>query len=227
MSEQALADAVSKTLNQRSIVFREKTRFQNQKSFPFFYSFLPYPFQQGVVAPNTGFTTLSAANAEGPDGYLVTAGATLSIAVQMHRDCNYHLLWARYSAWFPGFTAPGEGSRELLVAPQTALQAGRTQLMASDNQRIPYLDFLDVSVFLLSVGGRELYGGTQNDALNPNLHRVIPLPVHSLQKAENGIGQVRTSYLLPASGVVSLRITNNFTEDLRVTGHLFGYKVPL
>ena len=227
MSDAVIAAAAAETLNQRAGDFREKTRYQNQKSFPFIYSFLPYPFQRGVVQANTGFTVLSAADGEGPDGYAIAAGQTLSIAILMHRDCNYRLLWIRYDAWFPGFAAPGQGSRELLVPPQTSLQAGRTPYMASNNQRIPYLDYLEVTAFILSSGGRELYGGTQNDPLFPQNHRVIPLPVHSLQKAENGIGQIRTSYQIPASGVVSLKITNTFTGTLRVTGHLFGYKVPL
>ncbi len=95
-----------------AVQFGEKKRDQDCKAYPFFYNFIRYPYQIGTPDDSyganqaTGIYRVSAADAEGPDGLAIAAGGTLDIPVVMDNDSNFHLLYAKFGAFYQrGFEA--------------------------------------------------------------------------------------------------------------------------
>lgn len=219
-----------------AISFREETRANNVRAFPFLVSFIRYPYQYGAIGED-GFYGNDAASAEGPDGILIPPLSTVQIPLHIDRDANFHMLWMRYVVYNPD-SEPDEvplityGSRTLMGQPSTTLQGGQTPYQASWNQQIPYNSFVDVSVYIRSIGNRDLYGGMALTA-QTNTYAEIPVPIGAIQTSEDGISQVRLPYLIPKDGLIMLKATNNFlnlagaSRPLHIHGHIFGYKVPL
>jgi hypothetical protein len=206
--------------------FGERRRYQNVKAFPYFYGFVPYPFRHSIVNQTTGIYDASSAQAEGPDGFALAAGGTIEIPIVMDRDTSYHLLHVRYGAFLVGATGGAIGSRHFLTGEATAFQGGRSYDVASYNQLIPRWTELDVSVYMVSSGARDLYGGFQRDAQNGSRHE-IPVPAMTLQGDEDGMGELRTAFQLPKAATVSVKIRNRGVTALHVYGHLFGYKITV
>ena len=238
-ASQNRGDVVNLRQSRRGAVsFTEKTRNNNVGAFPFLYSFIGYPYQYGAIS-NAGFYGNTVAEAEGPDGLLLTLGQLLRIPITMDRDANFHMLWMRYTVFNSTITneAPGtalvSGSRSFLVGAQTSLQGGRTPYVASMNQHIPWNSFVDVSVYIRSIGGRDLYGGMAKGA-QTGTYAEIPVPVTAMQTSADGVTTVRMPYLIPTDGVIMVNAINNTSPagvdaaaTLRIHGHIFGYKVPL
>jgi hypothetical protein len=227
-------------LAKRSVKVNDPRRDQRVKAFPYVVNFLPYPYQNSEVNPTTGFYSNTGAQAEGPDGLLIAANqGVLDIPIVMNRDTAFHMLYVKYGAFEPVQEAPLEsGSREFLAEPQDSLQGGNSLFDASMNQRIPFYTMLDVSLYFVSSGARDLYGGFQHEQFScgdPNAAAVIasntraeiPIPAKCLQGQDDGMGMVRTPFQLPAAATVLVRIVNHHTLPLRVYGCLFGYKIPL
>lgn len=212
-------------LNRRSVSLDPALRLKEDKAEPHFYPFVAYPYQLG--SPSTdgrGIYTVSATDAEGPDGILVNNGAIVDIPVRLDRDMDFHLLWVKYAARHIEPEAPTVGSRELLAPPANSLQGGRTPFVASWNQRIPWSEGLDVTVYLLDAGSRDYYGGLQGNSLTRDKEE-FRMPAHAIQSMSDGVGQIRLEAQLSASGLVLIRVENVGGANLRVNGHLFGYKV--
>lgn len=226
MREQQAIAAAKARLKEHAVKFGEERRYDNMRAYPFFYNFIPYPFVQGIVNDATGQYDVSAADAEGPDGLAIAAGGIRDIPIVMDRDTNFHLLSIRYGAWNPDMEAPNTGSRARLLPPNTSLQGGRSMFQAQMNQMDFYSTYLDVSVFMVSSGARDLYGGMQRNPVT-GAREELPIPVQALQGVQDGCGTVRTAFQLPKSATVSIRIVNNFGNTLRVYGHLFGYKITI
>jgi hypothetical protein len=233
-------ELAKKQLAKRSVKVNDPRRDQRVKAFPYLVNFLPYPYQNSEVNQETGFYSNTVAQAEGPDGLLITANqGRLDIPIVMNRDTAFHMLYVKYGAFNPTVEEPlVNGSRERLVAPNNSLQGGRSLFDASMNQRIPYYSLLDVSFYFVSSGARDLYGGFQHEQFScgdpaaaatiaSNTRAEIPIPVKSLQGQEDGMGMARTPFQLPAAATVMIRLINHHTADLRVYGCLFGYKIPL
>ena len=89
----------------------------------------------------------------------------------------------------------------------------------------PLHHFFQVSI-IYQHDSRYLYGGVSNEFTSAA--GVAPLPVDVLQGADYGYGQLKTSHLLPKSGIILLEITNNHaTKTLVVGGCVHGLKVRL
>jgi len=210
-----------------AVRFGEIRRHDKQKAFPFFYSFVGYPYQAGQVNDATGIYSTTAAQAEGPDGLLVAAnGGILEIPIILDRDTNFHLLSIRYGAWNPTVAAPNTGSRARLLPPNNALQGGRSVFQAQMNQMDFYSTYFDVSVYMVSSGARDLYGGMQRNPLT-GARDELPIPLQAVQGVQDGCGSLRTAFQLPKSASVRIRVVNRFTSSLRIYGHLFGYKIAI
>ncbi len=123
---------------------------------------------------------------------------------------------------------PAIGSREYLLYPYYPGAASFTGslLNAGQNARIPYWTELDVSAYMTSSGGRDLYGGFQRD---PKLGATVecPIPLLDLQTSHDGMGTVRTPFQLTKSATVKLRVTSRSAYPLQVYGHVFGYKITV
>lgn len=235
-------ELAKRQLAKRAVKVNDPRRDQRVKAFPYFANFLPYPYQNSDVNQATGFYANTAAQAEGPDGLTIAANqGRLDIPIVMNRDTAFHLLYVKYGAFNPDIE-PGDAamaSREMLVQPANSLQGGRSLFDASMNQRIPYYSMLDVSLYFVSSGARDLYGGfahEQASCADPevggnrygiNTRAEYPIPVKSLQGQEDGMAMVRTPYQLPAAATVLVRVVNHHQFPLRVYGCLFGYKIPL
>lgn len=239
-AQEAAQGLARKQLAKRAVKVNDPRRDQRSKAFPYLVNFLPYPYQNSEVNPGTGFYTNTVAQAEGPDGLAIAANqGVLDIPIVMNRDTAFHMLYVKYGAFETVQEAPLEsGSREFLVEPQDSLQGGNSLFDASMNQRIPFYTMLDVSVYFVSSGARDLYGGFQHEqfscgdpaaaaAIASNTRAEIPIPAKALQGQEDGMGMIRTPFQLPASATVMVRIVNHHTLPLRVYGCLFGYKIPL
>lgn len=209
-----------------AVKFGEVRRYDALKAYPFFYNFVAYPYQAGQVNGNTGIYEVSAADAEGPDGLVIASGASRDIPIVMDRDTNFHLLSIRYGAFNPTVDAPNTGSRARLLPPNTSLQGGRSLFQAQMNQMDYYSTYLDVSVYMVSSGGRDLMGGMQREPLS-GAREECPIPVQAVQGVQDGCGSLRTAFQLPKSASVRIRVRNRFTSALRVYGHLFGYKITI
>lgn len=210
-----------------AVRFGEVRRYDRMKAFPFFYSFVAYPYQAGQVNDSTGIYSTPAAGADGPDGLLVAAnGGVLEMPIVMDRDTNFHLLSIRYGAFNPTVVAPNTGSRARLLPPNTSLQGGRSVFQAEMNQMDYYSTYLDVSVYMVSSGARDLYGGMQRNPLT-GARDELPIPVQATQGVQDGCGSLRTAFQLPKSASVRIRVVNRFSASLRVYGHLFGYKITI
>lgn len=217
---------ISAAAKKPAVRFGEKRRHDALRAYPFYYGFIPYPYQQSQVNQTTGVYDVSAADANGPDGLLVTAnGGILEIPIILDRDTNFHLLSVRYGAWNPSFVAP-DGSRARLLPPANSLQGGRSLFQAQVNQMDYYVTYLDVSVYMVSSGARDLYGGMARNPLT-GAREELPVPTQALQGTQDGCGQLRTAFQLPKSASVRIRVVNRFTSNLRVYGHLFGYKITV
>lgn len=213
-------------LRKSAVQFGDSPRFDSSKAFPFFYSFIAYPYQFGNVNQTTGEYEITTAEADGPDGLLVAAnGGIREIPIVMDEDANFHLLSIRYGAWNPTIVAPN-GSRARLLAPANSLQGGRSLFQAEMNQMDFYSTYLSVSVYMTSSGGRDLYGGMQRNPIT-GAQDEQPIPVQATQGVQDGCGSLRTAFQLPKQATVRIRVVNKFSQDLRVYGHLFGYKITV
>lgn len=221
---------------QRAVSFAEKTRDSNTGAFPFLYSFIGYPYQSGAISQQ-GFSGNTVAEAEGPDGILLPLNVLTRIPITMDRDANFHMLWMRYtvhnSSLNDEIALQVAGSRHFLVGAQTANQGGRTQFQAANNQLIPWNSFVDVSVYISSIGARDLYGGMAKNAQS-GAYEEIRVPITAMQTSEDGVSTVRMPYQVPKDGVIMVKAVNTTdpsaiwtTAALRIHGHIFGYKVPL
>lgn len=218
---------ISAAARRPAVRFGEVRRYDRMRAFPFFYNFIAYPYQTSQLNASSGDYNITAAEAEGPDGLLVAAsGGILEIPIVMDRDTNFHLLSIRYGAWNPTVVAPNTGSRAQLLPPNTSLQGGRSVFQAQMNQMDFYSTYLDVSVYMVSSGARDLYGGMQRNPLT-GARDELPIPVQATQGVQDGCGSLRTAFQLPKSASVRIRVVNRFTSDLRVYGHLFGYKITI
>ncbi len=123
---------------------------------------------------------------------------------------------------------PAIGSREYLLYPYYPGAASFTGslLNAGLNARIPYWTELDVSAYMVSSGGRDLYGGFQRD---PKLGATqeCPIPMLDLQTSHDGMGTVRTPFQLTKSATINLRIPSRSAYPLHIYGHVFGYKITV
>lgn len=71
-----------------------------------------------------------------------------------------------------------------------------------------------------------LTGGLQTGMLRAQVPQAIKQS--TLQGTDkNGLGQLRIPYLNPREGTLMLRVTNRYTKDVFVSGHVFGYKIAL
>lgn len=240
-AQRTAQELATKQIMKRAVKVNDPRRDQRLKAFPYLVNFLPYPYQNSQVNPVTDFYSNTVAQAEGPDGLQVAGnGGRLDIPIVMNRDTAFHMLYVKYGAWEEDPEDPLQrGSREQLVAPQNSLQGGRSLFDASMNQRIPYYQALDVSLYFVSSGARDLYGGFAHEQAScgdpnaspapygVNVRQEYPIPVNSLQGQDDGMGMIRTPYQLPASATVMVRIINWHVTYLRVYGCLFGYKIPL
>lgn len=235
-------ELAKRQIAKRAVKVNDPRRDQRIKAFPYFANFLPYPYQNSDVNQATGFYANTVAQAEGPDGLLIAANqGRLDIPIVMNRDTAFHMLYVKYGAFNPNIEGgdPVMASREMLVSPSSSLQGGNSLFDATMNQRIPYYSMLDVSLYVVSSGARDLYGGFAHEQAScgdsgasggpygVNTRAEIPIPVKSLQGQEDGMAMVRTPYQLPAAATVLVRIVNHHRFELRVYGCLFGYKIPL
>lgn len=223
-----LAQAQASRYAKRPAVrFGEIRRYDRMRAYPFFYNFISDPYQQGQVDSATGIYQVSVADAQGPDGLLIAASSgVLEIPIVMDRDTIFHLLSIRYGAWNPSLSPPNTGSRAALLQPADALQGGNSYFQAQMNQFDYYVSYLDVSVYMVSSGARDLMGGMQRDAIT-GAREEIPVPAQATQGTQDGAGSLRTAFQLPKEASVRIRIVNRYPAALRVYGHLFGYKVTV
>ncbi len=123
---------------------------------------------------------------------------------------------------------PAIGSREYLIYPYYPGAASFTGSLfnAGQNARIPYWTELDVSAYMVSSAGRDLYGGFQRD---PKLGATqeCPIPMLDLQTSHDGMGTVRTPFQLTKSATINLRIQSRSAYPLHIYGHVFGYKITV
>lgn len=217
---------IAATAKRPAVRFGEVRRYDRMKAFPFFYNFVAYPYQFGQVDSGTGVYSTTVTEAEGPDGLAIAAGGARDIPIVMDRDTNFHLLSIRYGAFNPAPVPPNTGSRARLLAPNTALQGGRSLFQAQMNQLDYYFTYLDVSVYMVSSGARDLYGGMQRNPLT-GAREELPIPVQALNGVQDGMGSLRTAFQLPKQASVRIRVVNRFTATLNVYGHLFGYKIAI
>lgn len=209
----------------QAVKFGELRRHDARKAIPFFYGFVQYPFGTMLVNDATGVTEQTAANLEGPDGLPIAAGGVREIPIVMQQDASaFHLCYIKYGAFLSGATGGTVGSRHRLVPPANVLSGGRTLYVAQKNQMIPRWSELDVSVYMTSSGGRDLYGGFQRDP-NTGAMEEIPVPVMALQGDADGMGSIRTAFQLPREATVRVRVQSRAAQALNVYGFLFGYKI--
>lgn len=206
----------------------DKVRGDGPETWPYFYSFIDYPFLKGAPAGNRNefYSLPTGVTADGPDGFTLPASGMVDVNIAIRSDADFHLLQIKYSVWNPTNAAAGvvntDGTREFLAQPQTSLQGGRTLFMASATQRIPWTSMVDAQAFINS--GRDLYGGLQKAGLTQGVSEVF-MPLQSMQGADDGMGQMRLAALLNRSGFIKIRLRNRSTTALRVHGHAFGYSI--
>ncbi len=221
-----MSDVITSTT--RSAKLNAPTRSTLNDRIPFFFGFIPSPYQTGIQSDN-GFTQLSGLNAQGPDGLAVASGGFIDIPLHVPRDMPFYLENIQITAWNPAVEGRGAsigiGSRSILAAPHTLYQGGSTAFTAQAGQNVIYVSFLSASVYLGSGGSRDLYGGTE---LHPQTRQAVevPLQVQSSQSDMNGPTRMKVEALLGQNTVISVRIYNNYTGTLRVNGLAFGYKIP-
>lgn len=203
--------------------FGERRRYHNQKAFPYLYGFVPYPFRHSIVNQSTGVYDATTAQAEGPDGFTIAPRGTIEIPIVMDRDTSYHLLHVRYGAFQEDAAGGAAGSRHFLVGAQDTYNG---PYVAQANQLIPRWTELDVSVYMVSSGARDLYGAFQRDGLTGQ-RLEIPVPAMALQGDDDGMGEVRTAFQLPKAATVVVKVRNRGASTLNVYGHLFGYKITV
>ncbi len=91
---------VDEVLNKRSAEFGMPSRGGDVSHWPYFLSFIPYPYQYASAVDNSGFQGPTLGQALGPDGILIPAGgAPVTIPVPLARDANYFLESIRYAAY--------------------------------------------------------------------------------------------------------------------------------
>lgn len=125
------------------------------------------------------------------------------------------------------FVSAAVGSRDYLLYPYTVGTPNFNNALLNAGQhgaRIPYWTELDVTMHVVSSGGRDLYGGFQRQPLT-GVTEEAPIPMLDLQASKDGLGMVKTPYQLGKSANVNIRVTSRSAYPLRVYGYLFGYKI--
>ncbi len=212
-----------------SVTLDAPTRSTRNDRVPFLIGFIPWPYEIGTMETPSGFITMSGADAQGPDGILVTSGGLTDVVLKVPRDCPFLLQWIRFSAWNPAVEAhaAGIGARSRLIAPKTlyGTPGVTSQFTAEGGQNLSYNTFLDASVYLGSAGSRDYYGGAE---IHPQSRQMVdvPLEVQALQGDQDGPCGLKVEALLGQNTTITLRLRNNYTGSLRVNGFAFGYKLP-
>lgn len=213
----------------RSVDLDTATRTSRNDRIPLFIAFIPWPYQIGTQG-DSGFVTLSGADAQGPDGLQILSGNFIDIILKIPRDMPFRLESFRFTAWNPAVTDRGDnsiGSRSILAQPATLYSGSGTSSVftAQAGQNIIYTSYLAASVYLGSAGSRDQYGGME---IHPQTRETVevPLQVQSAQSDMNGPTVMKVRALLGQNTTVTLRIRNNYTGTLRVNGCAFGYKIP-
>ncbi len=119
------------------------------------------------------------------------------------------------------------GSRDFLLGEQDFLSAPGTSspFTAQAQQLVPWNSYVEVSVWLISGGDRDYYGGQQFSPQAGGV-AVLPDPVTALSGRQDGPGQLAIRALLAKNTTVRVQARNTHpTETLRLNGTLFGYKV--
>lgn len=185
-----------------------------QKVFPFMYSLVDSEndtWEENKVTDNL--------DSIGP---LVVSGGTILHPVRMRPDYNFKMLWIKYSAyWFDS-----QNSEYLWYEPVTGwsglLEAGDVQTQIGT----PLVQSIRVSLSVHGPDGRYIYGGHNQDNAINNLGPLLPVQPTTIQGYDFGWGQIRTEYLVPKSGTLLFRFTNNHAiKDLRIAGLIYGMKI--
>lgn len=118
------------------------------------------------------------------------------------------------------------GSREYTLTNSGGAAGASSLFNAHRNVRIPYWTELDISVYMASSGARDLMGGFQREPLLGATEEQ-PIPLLDFETTEDGLGMVKFPFQLTKSATVNLRFRSRSAFNLRVYGHLFGYKITL
>jgi hypothetical protein len=92
MNENTYKDAAL-VLNRRSVEFGEDMRYQDQKAWPFWYPFIPWPYLN-TDELNGGLGLM---------GHRVPAGRIVDIPVNLARDAAFRLINLKYTVYRPGY----------------------------------------------------------------------------------------------------------------------------
>lgn len=161
--------------------------------------------------------------------YFVTNSSATSFTIALTSG-GASIVWTAASGLAVKFVIvdASQGTREYLLttAAGAPAVAGDGMFNAARNTRIPYWTELDVSLYLMSSGARDLYGGFQREPIGGATEEA-PIPILDLQGSQDGIGMVKTAFQLTRSALVLIRFTSRSAFPLRVYGHLFGYKITV
>lgn len=216
--------SVRDMLDKRSVEFGMPSRGSLQASWPFFAGFVPYPYRYDTSA---GDHPVSAADAIGPDGILIPAGgAPVDFYVPLPRNAPFMLERITYSAHRENAEGGSDGSRGYLAGQGDlySVPGASSQYTAQGFQYRSYNEFIRVSVWLDSAGGRDYMGAEQYTSVSGEFMEV-PITVSALQSKDDGPSTVTMRALLAGNTVLRFRARNIANFDLRLNGNAFGYQI--
>ena len=190
-----------------------------QQAFPFIYTFVPTDKDTWEIDRLTN-------NLSGI-GPAIPPGVTLLHQVRLDADCNFLMLWIKYTVYW---LDPRTGTY-VWYEPVTGY-GGQWFLDPGDYQTVigtPLTNSILASVWMQGPDSRTLYGGQATTMLAANAYvGKVPVPLSTLQGYDFGYGQVRTPYFLPANGMMMFELTNTHTIKTLVVGAIiYGLKVRI
>jgi len=200
----------------RAVRFGETVErgLEEQKIFPFFYSFVNA--ENDAWLPNSGTLAGNLAGI-GPG---IAPGATVELPIRLDPDYAFKLFSLRYTVYVIN-PRVGAGIYEWYEAPAVWFLENDTFAIGTE-----YLRYLFVTL-RSGTDGRYFYGGSRTD-LYSGINAENPYRVVNTQGNLEGVGTIRMGHWLPRSGLVLLTLINRHaTATLYVGGMLSGMKVRL
>lgn len=234
-------------LHKNAVKFGDNFRKDTGKAYPFFYSFVPYPFvaETGINYGSPANIRTGGISGEGPDGYTLAAAfasgepSIRDIYITMDRDLNFDLLELKYSVSADVYVRNGGVPDTNLYAKAVYPMTNSELNLTTNNNnsfprynaypvrlQIPNSANVRVSVYIQSGQERSIYGGASTLIRGGDkVFKDIPVPIANLQGCDDGKNSLRTPYLIAAGGIAHIRAYNYANEAVRFNGYLFGYKV--
>jgi len=200
---------LAREVNQRdAFEWNTGTRSTNQQGVPFFHCFIPDPYQE-MPSP--------------PDYLCLPSPGDLRVPISIDRDCQYKLIYISY------LVSAITYEQVFCTGPFTPRYVSDPPFLAfhPNDRHLTYNEHVDVEVIVTSQQDKYIYG--EPNQAHPLDQVTSSVPIAAVKGISDGIGMLRTEYLVPKGGMVVIHFLSRAVHPrairgYKVNGFLYGLK---